>query len=368
MRPDFWAGKKVFLTGHTGFKGCWLSLWLQMVGAELTGFALPPTAEPNLWTVAAVPTRMQSINGDVRDLAHLQAAINESQPDIFFHMAAQALVRESYANPVETYATNVMGTVNVLEAARFTDSIQAIVVVTTDKCYDNNEWVWGYRENDPMGGFDPYSSSKACAELITAAYRNSFFESNLLAESNLNRRVAVATARAGNVIGGGDWANERLVPDIIRSIIADQPVIIRNPLATRPWQHVLDPLAGYLALAEALFLDGDRFASSWNFGPDDSAVHSVAWITERLLKLWGAKDGWVQDPNYNPHEAQSLKLDSSKVRKALGWSPTIESHDALKWIVEWTTAWQDHANMHNVTLDQITRYMGLLGAKTGTSF
>jgi len=363
MRPDFWAGKKVFLTGHTGFKGCWLSLWLQMVGAKLTGFALPPNTEPNLWTVAAVSDRMTSISGDVRDLAHLQAAVSESQPAIIFHMAAQALVRESYANPVDTYATNVMGTVNLLEAARLTDSVQAIVVVTTDKCYENNEWVWGYRENDPLGGFDPYSSSKACAELITATYRNSFFESKASAGNNANRRIAVATARAGNVIGGGDWAEERLVPDIIRSIIADQPVILRNPLATRPWQHVLDPLAGYLGLAEALFQDGDRFASSWNFGPNDNAVHSVAWITEQLLELWGGQDGWIQDPNHNPHEARSLKLDSSKAQAQLDWSPTLESHDALAWIVEWVESWQNHANMHQVTLDQITRYMELLSTK-----
>lgn len=357
MQSAFWAGKTVFLTGHTGFKGSWLTLWLQMLGANVVGFALPPATEPSLWSLIGNADEVTSLEGNICDQAALQHAVSTHQPDVIIHMAAQALVRESYVNPVETYATNVMGTVNLLEAARQIDSVRAILVVTTDKCYENREWVWGYREEDPLGGFDPYSSSKACAELITAAYRRSFFDSE-------QGSLSVATARAGNVIGGGDWSHDRLLPDIVRSVLAQQPVVLRNPLATRPWQHVLEPLTGYLMLAEALYEEGQQFASSWNFGPDDHSVQSVAWVTEQLLNEWARSrstpiDGWVADPNHNPHEAQSLKLDSSKARVELGWQPKLELAQALGWIIEWTDAWQAHEDMRQVSINQIMRYMEL---------
>ena len=275
VNPSFWRGKRVFLTGHTGFKGSWLSLWLQSLGAELHGLALEPPTTPNLFTVAQVASGMASSTiGDIRDLATVQKAMQASQADIVIHMAAQPLVRLSYAEPVQTYATNVMGTVHVLESARHTPSVKAVVVVTTDKCYENKEWAWGYRENEPMGGHDPYSNSKGCAELVTAAYRNSFLQAS---------GIAVASARAGNVIGGGDWAADRLVPDILRAFEQNQPVVIRNPHATRPWQHVLEPLSGYLSLAEHLYTDGQAFAEGWNFGPKDDDAQPVQWIVEQMV-------------------------------------------------------------------------------------
>ena len=343
---DFWRGKRVFLTGHTGFKGSWLSLWLQNMGADLYGLALEPPTTPNLFTVAQVANGMRtSTLGDIRNLATVQNAMQACQPDIVFHMAAQALVRLSYAEPVETYATNVMGTVHVLEAARHTPSVKAVVVITTDKCYENKEWAWGYRENEPMGGHDPYSNSKGCAELVTSAYRKSFFQGS-----------GIASARAGNVIGGGDWAADRLVPDILRAFEQNKPVVIRNPLATRPWQHVLEPLSGYLTLAEHLYSQGHDFAEGWNFGPKDDDARPVQWIVEQMVKAWGNGATWQQDGSIHPHEANLLKLDISKAKAYLGWQPRWTLQMALQASVEWHQQWLAGADMKTATLLQIQQY------------
>jgi CDP-glucose 4,6-dehydratase len=353
MNPTFWRGKKVFVTGHTGFKGSWLSLWLQQLGAEVTGYALQPSTNPNLFEIAQVAQGMTSIIGDIRDGPMVANAMRQAAPDIVIHMAAQPLVRRSYADPVETYSTNVMGTVHLLEAVRQTPSVSAVVNVTTDKCYENKEWVWGYRENEPMGGFDPYSSSKGCAELITAAYRNSFF--NALKHSE--HKVALATARAGNVIGGGDWAEDRLIPDILRAIQNGQNVHIRNPHATRPWQHVLEPLSGYLALAERLSgAIGKEYAESWNFGPRDEDARPVQWIVEKLVSTWGNGAGWQLVGGVHPHEASYLKLDISKANARLDWVPKWPLHTALEHILAWHKAYLLGADMRNLTLKQISIY------------
>ena len=355
ISPEFWRGKRVFLTGHTGFKGSWLSLWLQSLGAELTGYSLDPPTKPSLFEDAHVANRMCSIIGDVRDLACLQDAMQVAKPNIVIHMAAQPLVRYSYKGPVETYATNVMGTVHLLEAVRHTPSVRAVVNITTDKCYENREWAWGYRENEPMGGHDPYSSSKGCAELVTAAYRSSFFNSNAFAQHG----VAVATVRAGNVIGGGDWAQDRLIPDIITSFEQGKLVAIRNPHATRPWQHVLEPLRGYLTLAERLFEDGPNFAEGWNFGPNDDDAKPVIWIVEQLAKMWGNDAQWQIDISAHPHEANYLKLDISKARSRLNWDPALQLNDSLKLIIDWSKQRQAGADMHEFTLTQIHAYQSL---------
>ena len=348
MTPDFWRGKRVFLTGHTGFKGSWLSLWLQSLGAKLHGLALAPPTTPNLFTEAKVAKGLASSTiGDIRDLAMVQQAIQACQPDIVIHMAAQPLVRLSYAEPVETYATNVMGTVHVLEAARHSPGVKAIVVVTTDKCYDNKEWAWSYRENEPMGGHDPYSNSKGCAELVTSAYRSSFLQ---------GQGKAVASARAGNVIGGGDWAADRLVPDILRAFEKNQPVVIRNPHATRPWQHVLEPLSGYLSLAEHLYIHGQAFAEGWNFGPKDDDARPVQWIVEHMVKNWGHGASWQQDVGVHPHEANYLKLDISKAKSRLGWQPRWPLATALEHISSWHRAWLAQQDMHQLCLTQIQQY------------
>jgi CDP-glucose 4,6-dehydratase len=345
---EFWKRKRVFLTGHTGFKGSWLSIWLQSLGAQVYGLALEPPSIPNLFTVAQVlPGMAGHTIGDIRDLATVQKVMHIAQPDIVIHMAAQPLVRLSYAEPVETYATNVMGTVHVLEAARSTSSVKAIVVVTTDKCYENKEWAWGYRENEPMGGHDPYSNSKGCAELVTNAYRNSFLQSG---------GVAVASARAGNVIGGGDWAPDRLVPDILRAFEQNQPVRIRNPHATRPWQHVLEPLSGYLILAEQLYTQGQVYAEGWNFGPKDEDARPVQWIVEHMVKVWGHGARWQQDSGMHPHEANYLKLDISKAKERLGWQPRWELATALEHISNWHSAWLTREDMHQLCLAQIHQY------------
>jgi CDP-glucose 4,6-dehydratase len=349
MNPAFWRGKRVFLTGHTGFKGSWLSLWLQDMGAEVHGLALTPPTTPNLFSVADVVSAMASSSiGDVRDLTTVQKAMWTSQADIVIHMAAQPLVRLSYAEPVETYATNVMGTVHVLESARHTASVKAVVVVTTDKCYENKEWVWGYRENEPMGGHDPYSNSKGCAELVTSAYRSSFLQSS---------GIAMASARAGNVIGGGDWAVDRLVPDILRAFERDQPVIIRNANAIRPWQHVLEPLCGYLSLAEHLYTNGQAFAESWNFGPNDDDARPVQYIVEQMVSSWGNGACWQQDGCVHPHEANYLKLDISKAKARLGWQPRWGLAAALEKITEWHQAYLSLNNMHSFTMQQIASYV-----------
>ena len=346
--PNFWHGKRVILTGHTGFKGSWFSLWLQSLGAEVHGLALEPPSTPNLFTVAQVANGMASHTlGDIRDLATVQNAMQAARPDIVIHMAAQALVRLSYSEPVETYATNVMGTVHVLESARHTPSVKAIVVVTTDKCYENREWVWGYRENEPMGGHDPYSNSKGCAELVTSAYRNSFLRS---------RGIAVGSARAGNVIGGGDWASDRLVPDILKAFEQNQPVTIRNPHATRPWQHVLEPLSGYLTLAEHLYTQGPAYSEGWNFGPNDDDARAVQWIVEHMVKSWGKGSSWQQDGGFHPHEANYLKLDISKAKARLGWQPRWSLATALEFITTWHEAYLANGDMKKMCQAQIQQY------------
>lgn len=351
----FWNGKKVFMTGHTGFKGSWMSLWLQSLGADLCGFSLPAPTEPNLFTVANVAEGMTSIEGDIRDLDSLQKAMVDHQPDIVIHMAAQPLVRYSYQHPVETYATNVMGTVHVLEAMRHVDSARVGVMITTDKCYENKEWVWGYREDEPMGGHDPYSSSKGCAELVVSAYRDSFFSPATYDQ----HKVAIASARAGNVIGGGDWALDRLIPDIMRAIQEGRPVLIRSPHATRPWQHVLEPIGGYMCLAEQLWHSGADCAEGWNFGPTDDDAKPVSWIVERLTQMWGDGASWEVDGGNHPHEANYLKLDCSKAKARLGWTPRTSLATALEWIVEFYQAYQNNGDMRSLTLDQIQRFQNL---------
>lgn len=355
MNPSFWSGKKVFITGHTGFKGSWLSLWLQQLGADVTGYALPPPTNPNLFEFVKVEQGITSAIGDIRDGTQLANVMRRAKPSIVIHLAAQPLVRQSYADPVETYSTNVMGTVHLLEAVRQTPSVRAVVNVTTDKCYENKEWVWGYRENESMGGFDPYSSSKGCAELVTAAYRKSFFNTVRRDE----HQVALATARAGNVIGGGDWANDRLIPDIMRAIQSGQSVKIRNPNATRPWQHVLEPLNGYLTLAEKLYTEGSVFAEAFNFGPAEEDAKPVQWIVEHLTQSWGDSASWCLDGNMHPHEAHFLKLDCSKARVMLGWQPSWNLVQALKAIIVWHRAHSEHksgAEMRSLCLQQIKEY------------
>jgi len=349
----FWLNKSVFLTGHTGFKGSWLTLWLQHWGATVTGYSLEPPTEPSLFALAQVATGITSELGDVRDLNHLTQTLQQAQPEIVFHLAAQPLVRASYADPVGTYATNVMGTVHLLEAVRAVKSVRAVVIITSDKCYENREWVWGYRENEAMGGYDPYSSSKGAAELVTSAYQRSFFP----AERYGDHGVAVATARAGNVIGGGDWATDRLVPDLLRAFIAGESALIRNPQAVRPWQHVLDPLAGYLSLAEHLYRNGTGFNGGWNFGPNDSDTRPVSWLAERLVYYWGGGAQWHTWEKPQVHEAHVLKLDCSKARTKLGWQPRLDLESALAWTVSWTQAYQAGRDMRAVTEDQLKGYL-----------
>ncbi len=353
VNPSLWAGKAVLLTGHTGFKGSWLSLWLQSMGAKVIGYALPAPTNPSLFGAANVAEGMVSVESDIRDFAALSAVFEKYQPEIVIHMAAQPLVRYSYANPIETYSTNVMGTVHVLEAARLTGSVRAIVNVTSDKCYENREWAWGYRENEPMGGYDPYSNSKGCAELVASAYRSSYFN----AGNFTDHRVALASARAGNVIGGGDWAEDRLIPDIMRAIMQGKPVHIRNPHAIRPWQHVLEPLSGYLMLAQKLYQEGAVYAESWNFGPSDADAKPVQWIVDSLTQSWGEDASWVLDEGDHPHEAHYLKLDCSKAKARLDWQPRWNLDEALSKIVDWQKKYQQGANMKAVTLKQINLYL-----------
>lgn len=351
---SFWKGKKVFLTGHTGFKGSWLSLWLHKMGAEVTGYALKPPTSPSLYDQADIGDLVDSNIGDIRDFENLKKVLIGAKPDIVIHMAAQALVRYSYKNPIETYMTNVMGTVHLLEAVRSVDSIRSVVNVTTDKCYENREWHWGYRENEPMGGFDPYSNSKGCSELVTSAYRRSFF-------SDSKSQVFLASARAGNVIGGGDWAEDRLIPDVFRAFLKNETVIVRSPRSIRPWQHVLEPLRGYLLLAQSLYEKGDRFAEAFNFGPDDSDAREVDWIVQKLAKMWGESASYkvVTDPSA-VHEATHLKLDCSKAKACLEWSPNWGLEQALERIVAWNKAYAGGMSARGITLAQIGEYeMGL---------
>lgn len=359
MTPEFWRGKRVLVTGHTGFKGSWLSLWLQKLGASVTGYALTPPTNPSLFDAAHVAQGMTSLTGDITDLPCLLKAMSDARPDIVIHMAAQSLVRLSYDQPVQTYATNVMGTVNVLEAIRQNGGVKAVVSVTTDKCYENREWAWGYRENEAMGGYDPYSSSKGCAELVTSAYRSSYFNADAYARHG----VAVASARAGNVIGGGDWALDRLIPDMVAAFEAGRPALIRNPHAVRPWQHVLEPLSAYLTLAERLYEDGPAFGESWNFGPLDDDARPVEWIAERLTRQWGNSASWTTDGGQHPHEAHYLKLDISKARSRLHWSPVLRLETALDMIVDWSRQRQAGVATRTVTLEQITTYQNLLNIR-----
>jgi CDP-glucose 4,6-dehydratase len=343
----FWQGKRVLLTGHTGFKGSWLSLWLQSMGAIVRGISLDPPTTPALFTVAQVAQGMDHQVADIRNYEALKPLVASFKPEIVLHMAAQPLVRLSYEQPVETYATNVMGTLHVLEAARHAGSVRAIVNVTTDKCYDNKEWIWGYREDEPMGGHDPYSSSKGCVELLSSAYRKSFLK---------DAGIAMATARAGNVIGGGDWALDRLVPDILKALEQQRPVQIRNPHAIRPWQHVLEPLSGYLVLAEGLHQHGQQDAESWNFGPRDEDAQPVRWIVEHLCQAWASGATWAVQPGDHPHEAHFLKLDISKARQRLHWVPRWSLQAALGHITRWHQAWLAGQDMRDICLQQINAY------------
>ena len=345
---DFWKNKKVFLTGHTGFKGAWLSLWLQQLGAQVKGYSLEPPTTPSLFDVAKVADNMLSEIGDIRNLEQLKKSMLEFNPDILIHMAAQSLVRFSYYSPLETYDTNVMGTAKVLEAGRYCENLKAIVSITTDKCYENREWAWGYREKEAMGGHDPYSSSKGCVELVTSAYRRSFF--------NEEGRTAVASARAGNVIGGGDWAMDRLIPDILNAFERKEPVIIRNPMATRPWQHVLEPLSGYLILTEDLYKKGIEVADAWNFGPHDDDCKSVSWILDELIGFWGEGASWRLDDKPNPHEATFLKLDCSKAKYYLKWQPKWHVKETLQRIVQWHKAFMRNEDIRELSLKEIKDY------------
>lgn len=351
----FWKDKKVFLTGHTGFKGSWLSLWLQDCGAKLMGYALPPKTSPNLFNLGHVSNDMESIIGDIRDLEKLKKAMSDFSPEIVIHMAAQPLVLESYKNPVETYSVNVMGTVNLFESVRNTTSVKASVNVTSDKCYENNERDLGYHEDEPMGGKDPYSSSKGCSELVTAAYHSSYF--------NETGNASIASARAGNVIGGGDWADDRLVPDILDSIENNNSIVLRNPNATRPWQHVLEPLSGYLILAQHLFESGDKYSGGWNFGPKDQDIKSVSEVAEYLINNWKSSINLTHDNSDQPHEAQLLKLDISK-SKALGWKPKWSVEKSLDTIIEWHKAYLGSKNIKNITINQIREFEEEKGLNT----
>jgi len=348
MNPSFWKDKRVFITGHTGFKGSWLCLWLKSLGADVTGYALQPATTPSLFESAAVSEGMYSIIADIRDEQALTNALEEAQPDMVIHMAAQALVRYSYHHPVETYAVNVMGTVNLLEAVRQCESVTSILVVTSDKCYENQEREAGYREDEPMGGFDPYSNSKGCAELVVSAYKQSFF--------GHGKHVGIATARAGNVIGGGDWSDDRLIPDMVRAFTADEPVVIRNPGAIRPWQHVFEALHGYLLLLERMAANPEQYSRAWNFGPEDADARDVAWIVEQFVSTWGTADWRLEADAGNLHEAHLLKLDCSRARRELAWQPVLRLEQAIEWIADWYRCQRDGGDMAALSLQQLKVY------------
>ena len=349
VNPSFWEGRQVFITGHTGFKGGWLSLWLKSMGARVTGYSLDPPTRPSLFEVAEVARGINSIHGDIRDLASLRTALSDSDPEVIFHLAAQPLVRRSYLDPLETFSTNIMGTVNLLESLRALQGRRVLVNVTTDKCYENREWLWPYRENEPLGGYDPYSSSKACSELVTSAYRRSFF-------STQDSGLRIASARAGNVIGGGDWSLDRLVPDLISAFSRGVPVKIRYPAAIRPWQHVLEPLRGYLMLAEALVNQGTGFDEAFNFGPSEAAVVSVGELVEQASLLWGEGACLELSKESHLHEAGLLKLDISKARSVLGWQPCLDLEESLRLTLGWAKDCLQGCNMQEVTQRQIDHY------------
>jgi CDP-glucose 4,6-dehydratase len=353
MNPSFWKGKKVFMTGHTGFKGGWLSLWLQEMGAIVKGYSLPAPTSPSLFEEAKVGMRMSNEEGDIRDFTHLRQVISEFKPEIVFHMAAQPLVRLSYEDPMETYSTNVMGTVYLLEAVKQVGGVKAVVNITSDKCYENREWVWGYREDEAMGGYDPYSNSKGCAELVASSYRQSFFNKDKYAEHG----CALASVRAGNVIGGGDWADDRLIPDMLKAFSNNKAVEIRSPHAIRPWQHVLEPLSGYITIAEHLYEHGCDFAEGWNFGPKDEDAKPVEWIVNTLTSVWGDDASWSLSEGEHPHEAHYLKLDCSKAKMRLNWQPVWDLEHTLTKIVNWQKAWLDKQDMQQYTINEIKEYM-----------
>lgn len=348
--PTWWAGKRVLVFGHTGFKGAWLSLWLQRLGAMVFGLSLPSREQSCLYDAAGLDALVDGIGGDIRDLAVVERVVNATEPEIVFHLAAQSLVRLSYRDPISTYATNVMGTVHVLAAALGAPTVKCVVVVTSDKCYENREWLWAYREDEPLGGRDPYSSSKACAELVTAAWRQSF------ARRPDRAPIGIASARAGNVIGGGDWAEDRLVPDCMRALIAGRPVPIRNPRATRPWQHVLDPLCGYLLLAERLAEAPQAYGESWNFGPLEDDIKSVGWLASRIVQLWGEGSTWEPTPGDSLHEATFLKVDASKARSRLDWTQRLRLESGLDWTVEWYRSVSRGGSARDVMDQQLHRY------------
>jgi CDP-glucose 4,6-dehydratase len=347
VEPAFWQGRRVLLTGHTGFKGAWLALWLQSLGARVTGFSDGVPTEPSLYEWARVGDGMASVTGDVRDPVAVERVLGASEPEVVIHMAAQSLVRRSFVEPRETYETNVMGTVNVLDAVRREGGARVVVNVTSDKCYENRDWEWGYREHEPMGGHDPYSNSKGCAELVTDAFRRSFFSGPEL--------TRLASARAGNVIGGGDWAVDRLVPDIMRAALAGKTLHMRNPEAVRPWQHVLNPLSGYLVLAQALW-ESPEHACGWNFGPADEDARPVGWIVQRMSELWPDELRVTHDDGPHPYEARYLKLDSSRARAHLGWHPRWGLGQGLDAVVDWYRRLRDAEDMHAVTLEQIRAF------------
>lgn len=349
---SFWKGRRVFLTGHTGFKGSWLSLWLKTLGADVTGYALEPPTHPSLFEQAGVSAAVKSICADVRDFLRLKTSLADARPEVVIHMAAQTVVRRGYEDPVETYSTNVMGTANLLQALREVEHPCVVVVVTSDKCYENREWAWGYREIDRLGGHDPYSNSKACQEFVAATFRESYFH----AGGPKQFKIAVATARAGNVIGGGDWTKDQLVPELVRSFLEERPCLIRCPSATRPWQFVMEPLRGYLMLAQALAIEPERFGSGWNFGPGQVDMKPVSWIADRLVELWGDGAAWRADGGVHPAEAGLLKLDSSKAKSELGWEPVKPLSKALGSLVQWYRAFQEGADLQRVTRTQIEEY------------
>jgi len=353
MNQAFWKGKKVFVTGHTGFKGSWLSIWLQQMGAEVVGYSLSERTNPSMFELAHIADGMTSIAADVRDLERIKKELNKHKPEIVIHMAAQALVHDSYRDPATTYTTNIIGTMNVLEAVRHTDSVRVVVSITSDKCYENLEWVWGYRENDRMGGHDPYSSSKGCAELLISAYRDSFFNP----KDYQQHGVALASTRAGNVIGGGDWSGDRLVPDIMRAIMENEPVLIRRPNAIRPWQFVMEPLRGYLMLAERLWDEGPEYAEGWNFGPDIEEIEPVSWIVKYLTEHWGEDASWVLDKGEHPHEDHFLKLDTTKAKSLLNWTPALNLPTVLDWIVDWYKVYHQKEDLRKITETQISQYV-----------
>lgn len=351
-----WTNKRVFLTGHTGFKGGWLALWLAHLGAVVRGYSLDPNTTPNLFDVVKLGDKVEDIRGDIRDPKTLDAALKEFAPEVVFHLAAQPLVKLSYIDPILTYETNVIGTARVLNAIRSISSVRAVVLITSDKCYENREWAWGYRENDPLGGYDPYSSSKACAEIVSAAFRQSYFPVEKLSE----HRVAIATARAGNVIGGGDWSLDRLIPDLVRGFLNNQPVPIRRPNSIRPWQYVLEPVRGYLMLAEKLLTGDPRYATAYNFGPSDDDARPVHWIADRMMKNWGGGAGWVSDEGPSVHEAGYLKLDASRARNDLLWTPVLHLDEGIDWLIRWYKAHAEGEDMQAFTLQQIKDYEALL--------